>query len=59
MSLESSVECAVEFRLLGNCLGEFCLHTGALVAREVTAPQLSAQLLDVVVKLDHRPLLSF
>jgi hypothetical protein len=49
MSLESSVECAVEFRLLGNCLGEFCLHTGALAAREVAAPQLGPQLLDVVV----------
>jgi hypothetical protein len=57
MSLESSVECAVEFRLLTNCLGEFCLHTGALAAREVAAPQLGPQLLDMVVKRDHRPLL--
>jgi hypothetical protein len=44
---EGDVECAVELALLGDGLREFRLHAGALAAREVAAPQLGPQLLDI------------
>jgi hypothetical protein len=57
--LEGDIEGAVELSLRGEGLRQLRLHGGALTAREVAAPQLGPQLLDVVVKRDHRPLLPF
>jgi len=55
--IEGNVERAVELGLFSDGLREFGLDGGAFAAGEVTAPQFGPQLLDVVVKRDHRPLL--
>jgi len=57
VSLKRTVECPVEFGLRGDGPRQFRLHSGTLAAREVAPPQLGPQLLDMIVKRDHRPLL--
>jgi hypothetical protein len=55
--LESEVEGAIELGLFGDRARQFRLHGGTLAAAETAAPQLGPQLLNVVVKRDHRALL--
>jgi hypothetical protein len=44
----------VENCLIGDCFGQLGSDGGALAAGEVAAPQFCPQLVDMVVKLDHR-----
>jgi hypothetical protein len=55
--VESEVEAAIELGLLGDGARQLGLNGGALASREAAAAQLGPQLLDVVVKRDHRALL--
>ena len=55
--LKSEVEAAIELGLLGDGARQLGLHGGALASREAAAAQFGPELLDVIVKRDHRALL--
>jgi hypothetical protein len=56
-SLERAVEGPIELGLIGDCLRKLRLHGDTLAAGHLAAPQLRPELLNVVVKRNHRPLL--
>jgi hypothetical protein len=56
-SLERAGEGPIELGLIGDCLRKLRLHGDTLAAGHVAAPQLRPELLNVIVKRNHRPLL--